>query len=338
MNEDYLWDRSGPPDPEIERLERTLAPLRFRVRPVKPGDRRSRPRGAETAPWDGFVSPRVSPAPLRWAAAAAVVLAAVGASRFTPQTGPASAWRVESLAGAARLGVRDAAVSMAVPIGQAVRTGRESQLTMQADEVGRIDLGPDSVLHAATDRRVTLRRGELHAFIWAPPREFVVDTASARAVDLGCEYTLNVDDSGNGRLRVSMGWVAFQFAGHESFIPAGAECVTRKRGGPGIPFYEDAPAGLRQSLAAFEQGDRQAIAGILGPARPRDGLTLWHLLTRAPADDRGAVFERFAQLVPLPPGVTREGVLRGDARAIDLCWDALNLEDTSWWRGWDRKW
>ena len=26
MNEDYLWDRSGPPDPEIARLERTLAP------------------------------------------------------------------------------------------------------------------------------------------------------------------------------------------------------------------------------------------------------------------------------------------------------------------------
>ncbi len=32
MNEDYLWDRSGPPDPEIERLERTLAPLRYRHR------------------------------------------------------------------------------------------------------------------------------------------------------------------------------------------------------------------------------------------------------------------------------------------------------------------
>src|ERR1017187_853593 len=25
MTEDYLWDRSGPPDPEIESLERTLA-------------------------------------------------------------------------------------------------------------------------------------------------------------------------------------------------------------------------------------------------------------------------------------------------------------------------
>jgi len=29
VNEDYLWDKSGDPDPEIEQLEKTLAPLRF---------------------------------------------------------------------------------------------------------------------------------------------------------------------------------------------------------------------------------------------------------------------------------------------------------------------
>ena len=26
-DEPYLWDRSGPPEPDVERLERTLAPL-----------------------------------------------------------------------------------------------------------------------------------------------------------------------------------------------------------------------------------------------------------------------------------------------------------------------
>ena len=31
MPDDYLWDRSGPPDPEIERLERLLG--RFRGSP-----------------------------------------------------------------------------------------------------------------------------------------------------------------------------------------------------------------------------------------------------------------------------------------------------------------
>ena len=34
MNDDYLWDQSGPPDPETVRLEETLAPFRYRSRPL----------------------------------------------------------------------------------------------------------------------------------------------------------------------------------------------------------------------------------------------------------------------------------------------------------------
>ena len=64
MSERYLWDGSGPPDPEIERLERMLAPLRYQPLPNqydggRHGSHQTRPR-------------------LWWAAAAAVVLAAAG--------------------------------------------------------------------------------------------------------------------------------------------------------------------------------------------------------------------------------------------------------------------
>jgi hypothetical protein len=183
-----------------------------------------------------------------------------------------------------------------------------------------------------------LNRGLLHAYIWAPPREFVVDTPSARAVDLGCEYTLNVDDSGNGLLRVSLGWVAFKFGENESFIPAGAACVTRKRQGPGIPYYEDAAVPLLEGVKRLEDGDRTALVVVLASARAKDGLTLWHLLTRGAEADRAAAFERFRELVELPANVTRDGVLRRDPEMINKCWDALNLENTQWWRGWEREW
>ena len=36
MNEDYLWDRSGEPDPEVERLERVLGKYRYQPTPVSP--------------------------------------------------------------------------------------------------------------------------------------------------------------------------------------------------------------------------------------------------------------------------------------------------------------
>ena len=141
-------------------------------------------------------------------------------------------------------------------------------MTLRAEQFGTMPIGPDSELRAATSRRVELRRGLLHAYIWAQPRQFVLDTPSARAVDLGCQYTIAVDASGDGLLRVSIGWVAFQYRGEEAFIPAGAACVTRKRAGPGIPFYEDASEPLRRSLAAFEQGDNASLEASWLPPVP----------------------------------------------------------------------
>ena len=319
MNDDYLWDRSGPPDPEVERLEQTLAPLRYRHRTgVAPQARR------QTHRW--------------WAAAAAALLAAVAAWQAGVQPGPPTGWQVAGLEGRVRIGREDALVSMAVRSGQVLRTGRDSEITLQADAMGQIDLGADSELRAASGRQMELDRGQLHAFIWSRPGEFQVETPSARAIDLGCEYTISVSRAGDGLLRVSRGWVAFRFEGHESFIPAGAACLTRKRQGPGIPYFEDAPEALRQSLGAFEAGDAGALTDVLQAARPRDGLTLWHLLTRVAPGDRARVYDRFAALVEVPSDVSRDGVLRLDAQMIDRCWDALVLENTEWWRGWERKW
>ncbi len=307
MNEDYLWDRSGPPDAEIERLERTLAPLRLGAKPAP--RRRPGPVASGRALW-------------RLAAAAAVVVAAVGVARMSVPRAQDTDWQI---------------AGMSVRRGQVLRTGGAG-VRLEAEAVGRVDVAPGSELLAAGGKRLELRRGELHAFIWAPAREFVVDTPSARAVDLGCQYTLNVDQHGEGLLRVSMGWVAFESRGRESFIPAGAQCRTRPRTGPGIPSYEDASTAFRAALAAWENRQPGALDAVLHDAGPRDGLSLWHVLTRAPAADRGRVFDRFAQLVALPADITRESAVRGEPRALDLCWNALGLENTSWWRGWERRW
>lgn len=40
MNEDYLWDKSGEPDPEIQQLEEILGTLRYRPRPLQFAPRR----------------------------------------------------------------------------------------------------------------------------------------------------------------------------------------------------------------------------------------------------------------------------------------------------------
>jgi hypothetical protein len=34
MNDDYLWDKTGPPDPEIQQLEEILGTLRYQPKPL----------------------------------------------------------------------------------------------------------------------------------------------------------------------------------------------------------------------------------------------------------------------------------------------------------------
>lgn len=315
---DYLWDGSGRPEPEIETLERTLAPLRF-------------PLGKHP-----LQLPRSSRQSIPYAAIAASIVLGLVAWQLFPSNPPQlTAWTVSEDG--------DAAAVRKVLIGERLKTGESSRLDLESDGFGRIEIRPDSEMRfvesIAGRQRMELKHGRIHAFIWAPPQQFIVDTPSATAVDLGCQYELSVDRSGNGFLTVQTGWVAFQLGDIESFIPAGAACRTTPAGGPGSPFFEDASAAFRNALEEFERsGERKMLNHILAEARPRDGLTLWHLLARVGETERAAVFDRFAQLVPLPAGVARDNAIARDRTTLDLCWNALELDSTDWWRTWKQEW
>jgi len=72
MNEDYLWDKTGETDPEIERLEQKLSSLRFK-RPAEP-----LPLPAETTPPRYFFRLHFQRPALAAAAALVVLLLAGG--------------------------------------------------------------------------------------------------------------------------------------------------------------------------------------------------------------------------------------------------------------------
>jgi hypothetical protein len=145
------------------------------------------------------------------------------------------------------------------------------------------------------------------------------------AVDLGCAYTLEVDSAGNSFIHVTLGWVSWESEGREALVPAGNRAQTREGRGTGTPYADEAPPALRRALLAydFEQGGDSALVEVLRVARARDGITLWHLLSRVESGRRVAVYQRLAELVPPPEGVTRDAVLRLDQMALKLWWERL---------------
>ncbi len=349
MNDDYLWDGSGEPDPEIQKLETTLG--RFRHQGQVP----EFPKITVTAQprfWQRLMSSRSS---FGLAAATATILfiAAFGILHWSqkPNTTPLPGWDVESLAGTPRVesnALGNTSGTTRLGVGQTLVTDNRSKANISVADIGTVNVEPNTRLRLVAGgsghNRLALDRGTIHAYIWALPGEFTVDTPSAIAVDLGCAYTLQVDDSGAGLLRTTLGWVGFKLEGHEAFIPAGAVCATRPKVGPGTPYFEDASSSFREALSKFDFAadtpeERGAdLTEILAVARKRDALTIWHLLARVGESDRGRVYDRLATLVPPPSGVTRDGILRLDQKMLDLWWNQLDLGDVSLWRTWERSW
>jgi hypothetical protein len=180
---------------------------------------------------------------------------------------------------------------------------------------------------SASRARLDLPRGTIHAVITAPPRVFYVDTPSALAIDLGCEYTLAVHEGGGSTLTVEKGVVRLEGNGKFADVPYGHECTTRAEIGPGMPLAEGAPPELRDAVEAYEYGKITAVDYALDHARRADSVTLWHLLHRTDGADRAKVFDKLAGLKPLPDGATREGVLALDEIMLDLWWDQIVYGD-----------
>lgn len=309
MNEDYLWDKSGEPDPEIQRLENLLSPLGHKAQVLS--------------------FPARNSTPYLLAIAASLLILAGGAWVAWQKSRPA--WEVASVSGARSV--------KRLAKGETITTDSQSHARLNLNDVGEVEIDPDTKLSVLAmkpeEQRLALDHGTIHALIWAPPGRFVVNTPSAQTVDLGCQYTLKVDADGAGLVDVTVGWVAFENDGRESFIPAGAACMTRPGKGPGIPYYKDASGELVSAIQRFDaDADRAAIGVIVEKARPRDAISLWHLLRRVQPDDRGRVYDRLSQLITVPSGVNRDGVLAGNSKMIDSLWNTLDLGNTSWWRMW----
>jgi hypothetical protein len=334
VSDEYLWDRSGPPDREIAELENLLAPLAADQDPPA---------------WVAELRPiRRRPAPAFLAVAAALLLACGASLLLRPTAAADAAWAVVSLAGSPRIGSAPIGDTGRLAAGEWLVTDSASRAALDVGDIGRLEVDPGTRLQLLGTRdghhRLALSAGTVHAIIWSPPGQFVVETPASTAVDLGCAYTLRVAPDGSGVIDVDAGWVAFAHAGREAFIPAGARCAMRPRVGPGTPYFPSSADGLQRALETLDFGRasdtarRAAVDRLVALAGPRDAVSLWHVLQRVPPDERGPVVDALARLVPAPRSATRAGVIAGNRAMLDAWWDELGYGSMDWWRQWQRQW
>jgi hypothetical protein len=316
-DDDRLWQGALPLDLERVRAAASRLPL-----PPEPDwdAPRARPPSSHAA-----ARPRV------WLALAAAFVALIGVVLIARD-----AWRVDVIAG--RPALSGIAFAGRVALGGTLSTDATSRARLEVTGLGDVTLEPGGRLRRVrgrgAERRLELERGTLQATIIAPPRLFVVGTSVGSAVDLGCAYTLTVDDSGKGRLEVTFGRVMFEDRGHESLLPSGLWCPLTSAGA-GVPRRVDASDVFLAAVAVTDNPNCQAddFTPLLVSAEANDAITLWHLLPRVRGEVRRQVAERIASLIEVPHDVTVDRVLALDPAALEAWWNALGVGTLEEWRG-----
>jgi hypothetical protein len=339
QHNDYLWDRSGPVDPEIARLEHLLRPHGH--------DGRGFHGAAAAAPTRVVRSPR-----RRWriafAAAAVLGLCAIGLNawyRHRLQWEPGRPWQVIAQRGEVKMSGADGRAAHALSLQGVLQTGADGMVRLRAARIGEIALGEGSRLRLVETRtgrhRVHLQEGRMWVRVWAPPGQFGVGVQGADVLDLGCEFTMESDAAGNGSLTVRSGWVQVDNGWDEVLVPEGA--TVRINGGkpPGTPHELRATSEFVAALNAIDARAMQVdprgaeIMRLVAASRSSDAISLISLVQRNPALAEGPLFDRIVQLLPEAALVTRADLRTQGAVATGPWWDALPYPRIKrWWMQW----
>src|SRR5882672_1119726 len=137
MNEPYLWDRSGTPDPEISQLEEMLASLRM---VESTPDFRPLPQLSLVARCMAFVRQNWM-VPVVAASAAAILFASWLA--MSPPAISSSDWEARAVSGAPELAGKKLKVQQLLP-GQWLATNHDSTVHLRAGTIGEIEIAGDS--------------------------------------------------------------------------------------------------------------------------------------------------------------------------------------------------
>lgn len=320
MSDDYLWDRSGERDADVERLEQLLGRYRHNA-----------PLQRQRRWWEAPAS--------RWAAAAmlAIILGAA-LVQLRLQWTRDRAWSVTAVHGSATIDGEPVRPSSNFAVGETLRTGPASSVSLRVARIGELEVEPGSVVTLQTTEskrhRIALARGTIAARVWAPPFVFGVNTPAGVANDLGCAFRLSYAGD-QGLLHVTSGWVEFEGALRSALIPAGA-AVELTPIGPGTPYYVDTTAAFRDALRRYDAArDEEALQRVVRAARVRDTMSLLHLIGSAPPQQRALLFEVTARFAPPPAGVTRERIINGDPSAVDTWRKSIGLTGVKrWWLNW----
>jgi hypothetical protein len=234
-----------------------------------------------------------------------------------------SYWPVIKIKGITQINSKIVTGTDSIKIGDWVTTKDSAQAVLQIPGVGSVTIEPNTRVRIirtdGNEQHICLDYGTINADINTTPGTFFVESKSATAIDLGCAYTMSVDEKGDGLIYVKSGMVSLSANGRESLVPAGKFCMAKAGIGPGTPYRANSSPELKAALISYDfgKGGSAAVNNILKHAKRTDAVTLINMLPKMEGDSRTKVYERLTRIAP-PPGIhTGDSIPYFDSKALN---------------------
>lgn len=255
-------------------------------------------------------------------------------SRLTQQNtfGLETYWKVSNLQGTPTIG--NAAMNMidSIKEGQWIQTNDSSRAELIVADIGKVIIEPNSkiVFVKGTDgnNRILVEYGTINADMKSQPKTFFVEMPSAVASDLGGDYTLTIDSTGDGLVYVKSGKVQVESPGRDAIVPAGNLVMTRKNIGVGTPFNENSSPKFKNALFNFDFGkcSGACVNTLLNNAKLSDAVSLVNLIPIIGDEYKDEVYAKVSNFVPPPAVIPADSIPFIDEEQINEWVDKIQKE------------
>ena len=226
-------------------------------------------------------------------------------------TSLSSGWKIISFTGQPKIDQNIISKDDRIAHKQVIETDGNSSLTVMMDDLGRLFIDSSTIVsRTSNSHEIKLDKGHLRKFEGKASDVLTVITPLAKLTEMykGSAFRLQVDYNQSCILSVESGWVIISIKEFDSYVPKNFNCLITK-GKYAIPYSPDSSPQLISMLENFTGSNDPSVGTILSLITKKESLPLWHILQLVSTENRNIAFERLNELIPVPSGVTKEGIL-----------------------------
>ncbi|MBE0552023.1 MAG: sigma-70 family RNA polymerase sigma factor [Ignavibacterium sp.] len=226
-------------------------------------------------------------------------------------TSPSGGWEVISSSGQPKIDNSIVNKGDSFSSESNIETNAGSSVTVAIPEMGRLLIDNSSfVSRTKNSNEVKVDKGQIRKFEGDASNVLTVLTPLAKFTELykGGAFRLHVEDNGMCKLTVESGWVIVNIKEFDSYVPKNFGCLIT-RGKYAIPYPSDSSPQLIGLLENFSGINDPSIGTILSLMTTKETLSLWHIIQLISTENRSIAFDRLNELIPVPSGVTKAGIL-----------------------------